>query len=107
MNPFILLDIGGATTDIHYSKDLVKDNIVTENEFDRVVFKKLGVYKSRQSLIFAAKDNEFVYELLMHLKVTENIFEEHSERATKILMQLAIFLVLCKMSPYHHDYVKP
>lgn len=105
VNPFILLDIGGATTDIHYSKDLVKDNIVTENEFDRVVFKKLGVYKSRQSLIFAAKENEFVYELLMHLKVTENIFEEHSERATKILMQLAIFLVLCKMSPYHHDYV--
>jgi hypothetical protein len=105
VNPFILLDIGGATTDIHYSKDLVDDNIVTENEYDRLVFKKLGVYKSKQSLIFAAKNNEFVYELLMHLKVTENIFTEQSEKATKILMQLAIFLVLCKISHYKKAYV--
>ena len=105
VNPFILLDIGGATTDIHYSKDLVDDNLVTENEYDRLVFKKLGVYKSKQSLIFAAKNNEFVYELLMHLKVTENIFEEQSEKATKILMQLAIFLVLCKMSHYREAYI--
>lgn len=105
VNPFILLDIGGATTDIHYSKDLVDENIVTENEYDRLVFKKLGVYKSKQSLIFAAKSNEFVYELLMHLKVTENIFEEQSTKATKILMQLAIFLVLCKMSHYQKGYI--
>jgi len=105
VNPFILLDIGGATTDIHYSKDLVDDNLVTDNEYDRLVFKKLGVYKSRQSLIFAAKNNEFVYELLMHLKVTENIFEEQSPKATKILMQLAIFLVLCKISHYRSAYI--
>ncbi|MDV7104927.1 glutamate mutase L [Vibrio sp. TH_r3] len=106
VDPFILLDIGGATTDIHYSKDLVFDgNIVTENEYDRLVFKKLGVYKSKQSLIFAAKNNEFVYELLMHLKVTENIFEEQSEKATKILMQLSIFLVLCKISHYRKAYI--
>ena len=106
VDPFIVLDIGGATTDIHYSKDLVLDeNIVTENEYDRLVFKKLGVYKSRQSLIFAAQNNEFTYELLMHLKVTENIFNEHSEKATKILMQLAIFLVLCKISHYRQAYV--
>ncbi len=104
-NPFILLDIGGATTDIHYSKDLVEDNIVTENEYDRLVFKRLGVYKSKQSLIFAAQSNEFVYELLTHLKVTENIFHEHSEKATKVLMQLAIFLVLCKMSHYGKSYI--
>ena len=104
-NPFILLDIGGATTDIHYSKDLVEENIVTENEYDRLVFKRLGVYKSRQSLILAAQSNEFVYELLMHLGVTENIYNEQSDRATKILMQLAVFLVLCKMSHYHHTYI--
>jgi hypothetical protein len=104
-NPFILLDIGGATTDIHYSKDLVEDNIVTDNEYDRLVFKRLGVYKSKQSLILAAQSNEFVYELLTYLKVTENIFNEHSEKATKVLMQLAIFLVLCKMSHYAKSYI--
>jgi hypothetical protein len=105
VNPFILLDIGGATTDIHYSKDLVADNLVTENEFDRLVFKKLGVYKSRESLVFVAKKNEFVGELLMHLNVTENIFDEFNEKATKILMQLAIFLVLCKISHYRPNYI--
>ena len=104
-NPFILLDIGGATTDIHYSKDLVDDNMVTENGYDRLVFKKLGVYKSKKSLIYTAKNNEFVYELLTHLKVTENIFTEQSDKATKILMQLAIFLVLCKMSHYRKNYI--
>jgi len=104
-SPFILLDIGGATTDIHYSKDLVDDNIVTENEYDRLVFKRLGVYKSRQSLILAAQSNEFVYELLTYMKVTENIFHEQSEKATKVLMQLAIFLVLCKMSHYGKAFI--
>lgn len=104
-DPFILLDIGGATTDVHYSKDLLNDNIVTEQGHDRIVFKKLGVFKSRQSLIFTAERNEYAYELLMHLKVTENIYNEHSEKATKILMQLAIFLVLCKMSHYRPAYV--
>jgi len=105
VNPYILIDIGGATTDIHYSKDLVDDNIVTQNEYDRLVFKKLGVYKSKESLIFAAENNEFTYELLTHLKVTENIFEESGERALKVLMQLAIFLVLCKMSHYKKAYI--
>ena len=104
-DPYILIDIGGATTDIHYSKDLVNDNMVIDTEYDRLVFKKLGVFKSRESLIFSAKNNEFVYELLAHLKVTENIFEEQGEKATKILMQLAIFLVLCKVSSYNDAFV--
>jgi hypothetical protein len=105
-NPFILIDIGGATTDIHYSRDLVKDNIITDSEYDRLVFKKLGVYKSRESLVFSAKNNEFVYELLNFLNVTENILEERSDKATKVLMQLSIFLVLYKMSKHHKAYIE-
>jgi len=105
-DPFIVVDIGGATTDIHYSRDLVNDNIISENGYDRLVFKKLGVYKSRDSLVHTAKNNEFVFELLEHLNVTENILEEHSEEATKILMQLAIFLVLYKVSKHHGQYVE-
>jgi hypothetical protein len=104
-DPFILIDIGGATTDIHYSRDLGVDNIVSESEYDRLVFKKLGVFKSRDSLVFSAKNNEFVYELLEYLNVTENILEEHSQNATKILMQLSIFLVLYKTSLHHNLYV--
>jgi hypothetical protein len=105
VDPFILIDIGGATTDIHYSTDLVGDNLVLESGYDRLVLKKLGVYKSRQSLVFSAKNNEFVYELLNFLNVTENILEETSEKATKVLMQLAIFLVLYKVSNKHEGYI--
>ncbi len=105
IDPFILIDIGGATTDIHYSKDLVNNNILTQNQYDRLVFKKLGVYKSRESLIFSAKNNEFVYELLAHLRVTENILEEDNSKSLRILMQLAIFLVLYKVSKKHKLYV--
>src|SRR5690606_23264908 len=105
VDPYILIDIGGATTDIHYSKDLIMDNILNENEYDRLVFKKLGVFKSKESLIFSVKNNEFVYELLAYLKVTENIFQEQSEKALKVLMQLAIFLVLCKVSSYNKSYI--
>lgn len=105
VSPYIVLDVGGATTDIHYSTDLIKDRILHENEFDRLVFKKLGVYKSRESLIHAAKKNEFVYELLHCLHVTEHIFEESSEQAIKILMQISIFLVMCKVSRLSDEYI--
>ncbi|HIP58923.1 MAG TPA: methylaspartate mutase [Campylobacterales bacterium] len=105
VDPFILIDIGGATTDIHYGTDLVHDNLIQESGYDRLVLKKLGVYKSRDSLVFAAKNNEFVYELLNLLNVTENILEEKSENATKILMQLSIFLVLYKVSSQHEGYI--
>jgi len=105
-DPFIVVDIGGATTDIHYSRDLVNDNIISDSGYDRLVFKKLGVYKSRESLVHTAKNNEFVFELLEHLNVTENILEEQSEQAIKTLMQLAIFLVLYKVSKHHGQYVE-
>ena len=106
VDPFIVIDIGGATTDIHYSRDLVNDNIVSESGYDRLVFKKLGVYKSRESLVHTAKNNEFVFELLEHLNVTENILEEESDKATRILMQLSIFLVLYKVSKHHAAYIE-
>ena len=105
-DPFLVIDVGGATTDIHYSTDLVENkNIMTSSGYDRLVFKKLGVFKSRESLVFGAKSNEFVYELLDHLGVNEHILDEYSDKATVVLMQLAIFLVLYQVSKNHHDYV--
>jgi len=105
VDPFIVLDIGGATTDIHYSKDLVSERLLTDNAYDRLVFKKLGVYKSKESLIHAAKQNEYVYELLNYLDVSEGIFEATDEKALHVTMQLAIFLVLYKVSKHHDAYI--
>jgi len=107
-DPFLVVDIGGATTDIHYSTDLIAHkNIITQSGYDRLVFKKLGVYKSRESLIYSAKSNEFVYELLDYLGINEAIFDEYSSEATKTLMQLAIFLVLYFVSKNgrEHDII--
>jgi len=56
-----------------------------------LVFKKLGVYKSRESLIYSAKSNEFVYELLDYLGINEAIFDEYSNEATKTLINLQYF----------------
>jgi len=106
VDPFVLIDIGGATTDIHYSRDLVNDRMLSDTGYDRLVFKKLGVYKSRESLVFTARNNEYVYELLGHLNATEDILDEHSDTATRVLMQLAIFLVLYKVSHHHADYIE-
>jgi mRNA-degrading endonuclease HigB of HigAB toxin-antitoxin module len=104
--PFLVIDVGGATTDIHYSTDLVDNkNIMTSSGYDRLVFKKLGVFKSRESLVFGAKSNELVYELLDYLDDNEHILDEQSDQATIVLMQLAIFLVLYQVSKSHHDYV--
>ena len=35
----------------------------------------------------------------------QNIFNETGDKATRILMQLAIFLVLCKMSNHRQAYI--
>jgi hypothetical protein len=94
-SPFLLIDIGGATTDVHYSTDLVKKNY-TYSGFDRLVFKKLGVHTSKKSLIFSAKQNEYMYELLLHLNITEEIFNDNNN--VNQLMQLALYLVLYEVS---------
>lgn len=96
--PFIVIDVGGATTDVHYSKDLARDNSGLSEAYGRFVFKSLGIYKSRPSLIFMAQQNEYVTELLAFLSVGERIYLDETGSATKSLMQLAIFLALFEMS---------
>jgi len=48
-DPFLVVDIGGATTDIHYSTDLIAHkNIITQSGYDRLVFKKLEYIVKRE-----------------------------------------------------------
>jgi len=94
----LVIDIGGATTDIHFSTDLALDRY-SENNFDRLVFKKLGVFKSRKSLLFVSRNNEYMYELLQYLNISEDIYDINNKiYGESKLMQMALFLALFKVS---------
>jgi len=98
VSPFLVIDIGGATTDIHFSTDLALDRY-SENNFDRLVFKKLGVFKSRKSLLFVSRNNEYMYELLQYLNISEDIYDINNKiYGESKLMQMALFLALFKVS---------
>jgi len=98
VSPFLVIDIGGATTDIHFSTDLALDRY-SENNFDRLVFKKLGVFKSRKSLLFVSRNNKYMYELLQYLNISEDIYDINNKiYGESKLMQMALFLALFKVS---------
>jgi hypothetical protein len=105
-SPFLLIDIGGATTDIHFSTDLAIDRY-SESGFDRLVFKKLGIFKSRKSLLFSAKNNEYMYELLQYLNITEDIYDVSNKLyVDSKLMQISLFLVLYRVSGLSDKYLQ-
>jgi hypothetical protein len=103
-SPFLVIDIGGATADIHFSTDLTVGRY-SENIFDRLVFKKLGVAKSKKSLLFVSKNNEYMYELLQHLNIAEDIYDINNKAYGKNeLMQMSLFLILCKVSKLNDEH---
>ena len=69
--PFIIIDIGGSTTDIHFGLELVKtdrDNRLSNyHPFNRYVFTELGVFTSRESTIERLSINKRLYEFFRML----------------------------------------
>jgi hypothetical protein len=64
----VLLDIGGATTDLHYTVEMVRDDSV-EKPFSRLsvaryVFTDLGIVASRDSLLLQMRAHPRLYEFL-------------------------------------------
>ena len=64
----LLLDIGGATTDLHYSVELVRDESAEKplpgSSVARYVFTDLGIVASRDSLLLQMRAHPRLYELL-------------------------------------------
>jgi hypothetical protein len=64
----VLLDIGGATTDLHYSVELVRDDSddkpLPGSSVARYVFTDLGIVASRDSLLLQMRSHPRLYELL-------------------------------------------
>jgi hypothetical protein len=68
--PCLLLDIGGATTDLHYTIEIVKEGsavrapAVGGKSVARYVFTDLGIVASRDSLMLRLRSHPRLYEFL-------------------------------------------
>ena len=67
--PCVLLDIGGATTDLHYTVEIVRDDSETKPSaagcsVSRYVFTDLGIVASRDSLLLQLRSHPRLYEFL-------------------------------------------
>jgi len=64
----VLLDIGGATTDLHYTVELVRDESDAKplpgSSVARYVFTDLGIVASRDSLLLQMRTHPRLYDLL-------------------------------------------
>jgi hypothetical protein len=64
----VLLDIGGATTDLHYTVEVVRDESEAKplagSSVARYVFTDLGIVASRDSLLLQMRAHPRLYELL-------------------------------------------
>ena len=79
--PCVLLDIGGATTDLHYTVEIVKDDSPNKIPLagcsvSRYVFTDLGIVASRESLMLQMRSHPRLYDL-MKLVLTGEITESY------------------------------
>ena len=68
LSPSLLLDIGGATTDLHYTIEIVRDDSASlplrGTSVARYVFTDLGIVASRDSLLLQLRANPRLFEFL-------------------------------------------
>ena len=104
-SPCVLLDIGGATTDIHYTVEIVRDDSETKPSLagcsvSRYVFTDLGIVASRDSLLLQLRMHPRLYEFLCQVlsgDVTETyrVFREGEyQPSPELLAYGCLFLAL-------------
>jgi uncharacterized protein (TIGR01319 family) len=81
IGPCLVLDIGGATTDLHYTVELVSDDSparpATGVSVARYVFTDLGIVASRDTLCMQLRNHSQLYEFLTSV-LSSNIREVYS-----------------------------
>ena len=64
----LLLDVGGATTDLHYTVEIVRDDSESRpssgSSVARYVFTDLGIVASRESLLLQLRNHPRLYEFI-------------------------------------------
>jgi hypothetical protein len=100
----VLLDIGGATTDLHYTVEMVRDDS-SEKPFSRLsvaryVFTDLGIVASRDSLLLQMRAHPRLYDLLETIldddprEVYRLLREGEYEPSSELLSCACLFLAL-------------
>lgn len=107
--PCVLLDIGGATTDIHYTVEIVRDDSESKPSstgcsVSRYVFTDLGIVASYDSLLLQLRNHPRLYEFLCQVlpgDVTETyrLFREGEyQPSAEVLAYGCLFLALDRFS---------
>lgn len=105
ISPCILLDIGGATTDLHYTVEIIKEDSPNKLPLagcsvSRYVFTDLGIVASRENLMLVLRNHPRLYELMSEVlsqDVTESyrLFREGEyDPSPELLSYGCLFLAL-------------
>ncbi len=105
--PDLLLDVGGATTDIHYTKELFDDDadsasLATHQTVGRYVYTGYGVFESRASTIDALLKHQNCHDFLTALYGADQrqVYVDLIDHviASDLLFYACIFLALSNLS---------
>jgi hypothetical protein len=88
LGPCILLDIGGATTDLHYTTDIIREDseekASTGSSVARYVFTDLGIVASRNSTLLQLRGHPLLYDLLVRISTTTSENDVPSTKGRRI-----------------------
>jgi hypothetical protein len=105
LGPCMLLDIGGATTDLHYTTDLIREESEKRTlpglSVGRYVFTDLGIVASRESTLLQLRGHPSFYDLLSRISEDDQVREMYQalregalEPPSRLLSYGCLFIAL-------------
>src|SRR5437667_2620266 len=105
LGPCMLLDIGGATTDLHYTTDVIREDseekALPGSSVARYVFTDLGIVASRDSTLLQLRSHPRLYDLLSMIAEDDGIREMYQalregkfEPSPRLLSYACLFIAL-------------
>jgi hypothetical protein len=105
LGPCMLLDIGGATTDLHYTTDIIREDseekALPGSSVARYVFTDLGIVASRDSTLLQLRGHPRLYDLLGRIAkdgdirgMYQSLREGEFEPSPRLLSYTCLFIAL-------------
>ena len=105
LGPCMLLDIGGATTDLNYTTDIIREDseekALPGSSVARYVFTDLGIVASRDSTLLQLRGHPRLYDLLGRIAEDDDIREMYQalregefEPSPRLLSYTCLFIAL-------------